>query len=365
MSVIAFAAPCYSQTPANPGSDILILVDGEKLIGHLEHSTDKSVTFKSNIAGEITVDWSKIKELHSPEKFAVVEKGTRLRLHGNTASVPQGNISVADQSIQVATTAQPASVAIPVANTADVIDETTFLNTVNERPGFFRAWKGSVTAGISFVNSTQDSQAYTSAVSLTRSIPNEGWMDPSNRTIFTFDSAYGKITQPGTPTVKTSIIHGDGERDQYFSPRVYVFGDAAFDHNYSQGLNLQQTYGGGVGWTAVKQANDELDLKAELDFVDQRFLSAAHNQRFLGSIFSEAYNRTFPHKIVFHEQIGFAPAWTNTRAYSATGNMNLSIPAFKRLSITLSALDTFLNDPSPGFTKNSFQFTTGLTYTLP
>ncbi len=352
-------------TPANAGSDVLIFVDGEKLIGNLERSTGTSVTFKSIMAGEITVDWSKIKELHSPQKFAVIEKGIRLRLHGNTANVPQGTVSVADQNIQVTTPAQPSPVTIPVTNTADVIDETTFLNTVRASPGFFRAWKGSATVGISFVNSTQNSQDYTSAVSLTRSVPSEVWMDPSNRTIFTFDSAYGKITQPGTPTVKTSIIHGDGERDQYFSPRLYAFGDAAFDHNYSQGLNLQQTYGGGVGWTALKRANDELDLKAEVDFVDQQFLNAAQNQTFLGSIFSEAYNRTFPHKIVFHEQIGFAPAWTNTRDYSATGNMNLSIPAFKRLSVTLSALDSFLNDPSPTFRKNSFQFTTGLTYTLP
>ncbi len=367
--IFFIAAParlnCQTPAAANAEPDVLIFVDGEKLIGHLESSTDKCVTFKSAMAGEITADWSKIKEIHSAQKFAVIEKGTRVRLHENTANIPQGTLSVTDQSIQVGTAAQPSPVTIPVSNTAEVIDETTFLNTVLQRPSFFRAWRGTATLGISFVNSTQNSQAYTSAVSLTRSIPNADWMDPSNRTILTFNSAYGKITQPGTPTVKTSIIHGEAERDQYFSPRVYVFGDGAFDHNYSQGLNLQQTYGGGVGWTALKRANDEIDLKAELDFVDQQFLTPAQNQTFLGSIFSEAYNRTFPHKIVFHEQIGFAPAWTSMSDYSATGNMNLSIPAFKRLSVTLSALDTFLNNPAPGFRKNSFQFTTGLTYTLP
>jgi hypothetical protein len=38
---------------------------------------------------------------------------------------------------------------------------------------------------------------------------------------------------------------------------------------------------------------------------------------------------------------------------------------YKRLSLAVSTLDTFLNNPPPGFKKNSFQFTTGLTYTLP
>ena len=32
------------------------------------------------------------------------------------------------------------------------------------------------------------------------------------------------------------------------SPRsLFAFGEATFDHNYSQGLSLQQTYNGGIG----------------------------------------------------------------------------------------------------------------------
>ncbi len=41
------------------------------------------------------------------------------------------------------------------------------------------------------------------------------------------------------------------------------------------------------------------------------------------------------------------------------------MPMYKRLSLNLGALDMFLNDPPPGFKKNSFQFTMGLAYTLP
>jgi len=36
----------------------------------------------------------------------------------------------------------------------------------------------------------------------------------------------------------------------------------------------------------------------------------------------------------------------------------------KRLSLALGSLDTFLNNPPPGFKKNSFQFTASLTYAL-
>jgi len=38
---------------------------------------------------------------------------------------------------------------------------------------------------------------------------------------------------------------------------------------------------------------------------------------------------------------------------------------YKRFSLTTGILDSFLNDPPGGFKRNSFQFTTGLTYVLP
>jgi hypothetical protein len=56
---------------------------------------------------------------------------------------------------------------------------------------------------------------------------------------------------PSTST-KSSILHVGAERDQYVSSRAYYLGMVSFDHNYSQSLDLQQIYGGGVGYTAMK-----------------------------------------------------------------------------------------------------------------
>lgn len=352
------------QAPSAAGPDELVFVNGDKLVGHLETSTGTSVAFKSDMAGEIAVDWSKVKELRSSQKFAVIPKGVTLKRNGDTSQIPQGTVSATAQTIQVATAA-PAPVTIPVSSTAEIVDQPSFTKAVSERPSIFRGWGGSATFGMTLVRATQNNDAYTSAIALTRVVPSESWMNPSNRTILTFNSAYGKLSQPGTPSVKTSLWHAGIERDEYFSPRVYVFAAATFDHDYSLGLDLQQTYGGGVGWTVVKTANSEFDLKAGLNYVNQHFVLATHNRSFLGSVFSEAFTHTFPRKVAFHEEIGILPAWTDTSAYSAFGDASLSMPVYKSFSATLGAIDTFLNDPPPGFRKNSFTFTAGLTYTLP
>ena len=61
----------------------------------------------------------------------------------------------------------------------------------------------------------------------------------------------------------------------------------AFDHNFSQDLDLQQIYGGGVGWTAIKTPKHQLDLKATMQYEKQVFISGAAgtNQNLVGSTF--------------------------------------------------------------------------------
>ena len=97
------------------------------------------------------------------------------------------------------------------------------------------------------------------------------WLDPRNRTIFDFTGAYGTVTQPGTSATKTNIIHFDAEHDWYFSPRFYFLVDTSFDHNYSQGLDLQQIYGGGLGYTVIKTPKQELDLKFDIHYERQQY----------------------------------------------------------------------------------------------
>ena len=355
----------YGQTKSDskPEPDVLIFTNGDKLTGHLVRSAGDKVTFNSEMAGEITVEWKKIKELHSSEKYAVIQNGVHLRKNESDEKVPVGTIAVAEQKIEVHPGGDQPTHTVDVGDAAYLMHVTAF-EKLRHRPGIFEAWTAAIAAGASLVEATQKSNTFTGSIGLIRAVPTEDWLDPRNRTIVDFSTSYGNLTQPNTPTVKTSIYHADGERDEYFSRRFYGFGQLAYDHNFSQGLDLQQSYGGGVGWTVIKSENQTLDVKASMNYIRQQFEAAAQNQNLVGSIFAEGYRRTLAHGILLSEQISATPAWNNTRAYSASAGVGLAMPIFKRLSVALSALDMFLNDPPAGFKKNSLQFTTGVTYTL-
>ena len=353
---------CTLVQAADP-PDTLTLTDGEKLSGKLVKATGAAVTFHSDSAGDVTIPWAKIKELTSSRRFAVIPKGIIFKRKESDAKIPRGVLTFTDGKIQIISAAGQPLQSVATADTGFVIDEESYQKALHT-PGLGQDWKGSVTGGVSLIEATQDSETFTGAAHFTRAIPTEDWLAARDRTIVNFTASYGKVDQPNTPEVKTDLVHFDAEQDEYFSPRMYALEQAAFDHNFSQGLSLQQTYSGGAGWTVIKEDKQTLDLKATMSFISQRFNGEA-NKNLIGSVFNETYHRNLPAGIKLDEHITLVPAWNNTNAYSANAGAGVAMALYKRLSLNVSALDTFLNDPPPDFKKNSFQFTTGVTYSLP
>jgi hypothetical protein len=344
---------------AQAGPDEITFVNGDKLVGTFVSASDSSVTFKTDVLGELTVKWAKVKELHTTQKVALIRKGVELKMKANTANIPQGTLTVQDQKAQVA----PSTESIPVADTNVIIEQTKFEKAMTTSPGFFHDWRGAITAGATVVQATQDNRTFNGALTLVRSEPSEDWLNPKNRTAFTISDSYGEVSEPATPTIKTSIFHAGLQRDEYFTPSLYGFGQALFDHNYSQGLNLQQTYAGGIGWTVVKSAVQFLNVSAAISYTRQDFTKGPE-ENLIGSVFAEHYNRTLPYKASLDQQASVTPAWNNTNAWSAAFSALVTVPVYKRLGGSTGLIDTYLNNPPAGFKKNSLQFTLGLTYSI-
>jgi hypothetical protein len=373
--LFGFALPIHAQAPAAaaPDPDVIIFTNGDQLTGKLLREIGGSVTFHSDIAGDVIVPWEKIKTIHSSQKFAVIQQGQHVSRKTPDTEVPQGTLQVENDQVKVTTPASSTSKDIPVKNAQYIIDEDTYSKEVRTSPGFLGGWSGSVTAGATLVEATQNSRSFTGAANLVRSVPSVTWLDPRNRTTFDFTGAYGSITQPGTTGTKTNIIHFDAEHDWYFSPRFYFLVDAALDHNYSQGMDLQQLYGAGIGYTVLKSPKQELDVKFDIHYEKQKYFVTpgiipppplTPSKNLVGADFGDTYILNLPHGLVFNQGAVITQAFNQSNAYSAVATAGLLFPVYKRFGFTVSSLDDFLNDPAAGSKKNSFQFTAGVTYTL-
>jgi hypothetical protein len=374
---IAHNATAVAQgAAAAPTSDVVVFTNGDQLTGTIERGVGDSIVFKSDTAGEITVPMSKVKELRTHGSFVVIrkdEKPTKVTRRPGSLVYTDGSVTVEPQG--------GAPETVPVKNLAYIIDQKTYDNEVAHNPSFLHGWNGSVSGGATLIRSTQTGTAFNAGIALIRLIPTVPYLPPKTRTTFNLLESYGKLTQPVIPPTgappseaKTSIFHADAEHDIYFTPRFYALGELSYDHNFAQGLNLQQVYGGGFGWTPIQTPVQQLDLKADIHYEMQSFiqpdqplppaplLPSIPNQNLIGSTFGEAYHRNLPGKIVFTESASILPAFNNPDAYSAIATAGLSLPAYKRISLALNATDNYLNLPATGYKKNSFQFITAVVY---
>jgi hypothetical protein len=363
------AAVRAQSAAAKPEPDVIVFTNGDQLTGTLERASGDSFVFKSDVVGEVTVSADKIKELHANGKFVALQKNEKIT---RTSKQP-GAITYGDNAISVADTKSGAPEVIPVKDLANLIDDATFTAEVIGNPGIWYGWHGAVSGGITAIESTQTGQSYNAAVNLVRLVPSADFLPPRTRTSVNVLETYGKITQPAIPqtipptlasVTKTNIFHADAEHDKYLTPKLYGLVGTSFDHNFSQGLNLQQIYGVGLGLTLIKTPVHEFDVNADVHYERQNFQPPTPSTNLIGSSFTEQYRRNLPAKIIFTESGTFIPAWNNFDVYSAIFAAGLQLPTYKRLSLNLNLQDNYLSNPAVGFHNNSLQFVTGILYTL-
>ncbi len=363
-----FAIPLLAQNHDKPAPDVLIFTNGDQLTGHLEHAAAGSVVFKSEMAGELTISLDKIKEIRSSGSFSMLKKGTLSR----TNLVAQGQVSLADGNITVTPAAAP-PVTLPTKELGYLVDTPTYNRELYEQPGVLQGWTGSLTGGATVVHATDSNTSFNAGLALTRHIPTVTFLPPRQRMSLNIIETYGKSTSPVIPQTvpptpaaitKTSIFHADGEHDWYFTPHLYGLANLAFDHNYAQGLQLQQLYGGGIGWSPIETARQQLDIKADVHYEREAFFVPSNNVNLIGSIFGENYKRTLPAKIAFTQIADFVPSWNHPSDFSAMFAAGFVLPTWRRLGTSINVVDSYLNNPSPGYKPNSFQFVAGVNYAI-
>ena len=368
--------------------EVLTLTNGDTLTGELLSSNASEIKFKSNLAGEVTVKWEAIKELKSERSFAVIP--LKIKDSRNSASVPQGAIRFDEKTVTVSpavpgkheansllsveetkafdsTQKMVEATVMPSEKIGYIIDDVAYQREINRKIHWTSGWDGHISTGSTTILSTQTSFLLAINGSLKRSVPTVVWLDPKLRTKVDFNLSLGKTTQVGDADTYTNIYHVGLERDEYFSRRGYYLQVTSFDHDFSQGLVLQQIYGGGVGATLHKNEFHEFDVTADLHYEGQKFNATAGvselNLHLIGSSLTESYSRNWG-KIRFDEKVSANIAWNNATAFSALANSSLRAPIYKKIGFSVSVIDNFLNNPQVGYQKNSLQFSTGFAFSL-
>lgn len=327
-------------------ADTLRLTNGDRLTGTVKRADNAKVVFHSDPVGDVTVEWKDVQQLQTAGTYVIVEPDR---------TVVRGSVAFGAGALTVG------GASVTLDRVRLIVSAADYDKAMREQ-GLLQGWRGELGAAFSEVSATQSSTSLSTDINLHRTVPPFEGVPQRSNTLFEFHAAYGSLTQPGVARVKTSIFSLGLEQDENFTAHAFALEDAAFSHNYSQGLQFQQEYGGGGGWILVDSKVTHLELKADVHWTREEFL-AGPSTSFVASNVSETMHRQLG-RIAWTENITAAPAYTNWNAFQASAATAWAMPVARALAVNIALLDSYLNNPQPGFQHNSFQFSTGVVWSV-
>jgi hypothetical protein len=359
--------------------DTITFGNGDTLTGKIGKMVYGNVSFHSDELGDLTIPLTKIKTMHTTTAFAAGSTTQRLTKKNVAEQLPVGKIALENQTLKVMLPKGEVK-EFPAKDLGFMLDEQAFQRELHNQSDFLYGWYGTGTLGATVVKSTNSAQTYTGAVALVRAIPTIAGLPAGSKTILNLSGTYGLAKDPEivsgddvfqtASVTKTNILHGDLEYDKFFTSMVFGLVSGSADHNFGNGLQLQQAYGAGVGWGILRTPQNDLAVRVSLQYEQQQFYNGITSglgtptENLVGASIGERWSRTFPHNFKFNEYVTLDPTFNVVRAYSGVAGAGFVFPAYKNLNFSVTTTDNYLGDPPEGFLRNTFQFTTGLTYTL-
>ena len=226
----------WTSLPAldNPKTDVIVLTNGDRITGQIKSVEAAILTFSTDAAGSLSVEWVEVVSLKSVSTFQL-EMVSGDRYYGSLEPGEKaGELRIVDGS------------KVTTVKLADVVGIAPIEH------GFWKRLDGSLDAGLSFTQSNQAIQYSFSA-------------DVRNRTLkrlstLQINSIYNN--QEGGDA--SSQHYSSFEQTQFMKKKRNIFWLVELQSNPDQGFSLRSDLGGGVGRAFVHTNHELFNLSAGL-----------------------------------------------------------------------------------------------------
>src|SRR5271154_6897322 len=332
-------------------ADTVVLTNGDHLTGAVETSDGTNLTYKTDFAGEIQIQWSAIKEIKTDGPLFVVmpDKST------------VSGLVTTDWVNIIVHPASGAPVQIPLAQVTVVRgapQETAYEKSLH--PGLREGWTGAVNLGFALSRGNSETTNLTTGFTADRKTLND-------ETTAYFTSLYSTNDKTGGSTIANSIL-GGLKYDHNITKRVFAFVSGDFTHDELQELNIRAIYSGGLGYHLINNPNTTLDLLAGVNYTHESYGggSTLVTRNLAGITLGEAGMHKFGKSTTLTEVFYFYPDLSDTSQYRFSFDAASVTQINKWFGWQVALSDRYVtNPPILGTKSNDVIFTTGVNISFP
>jgi putative salt-induced outer membrane protein len=323
-------------------ADQVVLSNGDRLTGSITKSDGKTLVIKTDLAGEVTIQWTAIQSLTSAAPLHVV----------TAAKTVVGPVTATNGSLAVKTT-PGGPVAVPAVEvTALRNDQEQAAYEKSLHPTLLQGWAGGASIGFALTGGNSETKNLAIAFTADRKTSHDEIALYTN-TIYATNDAAGAV-----PSVTANATQGGGRYNRNLTKLVFAFGSADFQTDALQNLNLRSVLGGGLGFHAIKTNRTTLDLLGGVNYTKENYIGLDRN--FAALTLGEELTYKLGASTVLAEKLYFFPDLSDTSQYRGTFNFGTITKISKWLGWQNAFGDIYVTNPPMGKKQNDVQLTTGI-----
>jgi putative salt-induced outer membrane protein YdiY len=324
-------------------ADQVTLQNGDRVSGTITKSDGKTVVLKTDYAGEITIQYPSIKEIHTDQTMHVEFSG------GKTAVGP---VSTSDSQVTVAsTTGAPVTESASSLVTMRNPDEQAAYEK-SLHPPLTRGWIGGLNFGFGLTGGNSQTASFNLAFNADRKTT-------TDETTAYATSVYSTNNAPGAvPSTTANTIQAGVRYSHNLTKRIFVFGNADFQTDALQDLNLRSIFGGGLGYHVINTDKTTFDVLGGLNYTNENYTTITNH--YIALTAGEELTRKLGASTVITEKGYIFPVLNDWGQYRATFNFGTVTKINNWLGWQNAFGDIYVTNPPVGTKRNDIVLTTGL-----
>jgi len=334
-------------------ADQVTLKNGDRLTGTIVKSDAENLTLKSDLAGEVKIQWPGIAAMSSNQPLFITLKDGQVII---------GTLATAGGRLEVSTT-DAGSVAISkdaIASIRSREEQAAFLADVerSRHPRLGDVWTGVTDAGLSLSRGNSDTTAFNFSFLAARTTARD------KLTVYAtslFARTRDKTTGESTTTAKD--IRGGIRYDFNITDRIFAFGLSDMEHDRFQQLDLRLVLGGGLGVHVKKSEKTRFDLLGG-GTLDQEYFTTGPNRRSGEVLVGEELFHALSKTTSFSERLMFYPNVSDLGDFRATFDATAVTSLTRLLNWQITLSDRYVSNPTPGVKGNDLLLSTGIRLTF-
>ena len=324
-------------------ADQIVLTNGDRLTGTIMKADDKTLVIKTEFAGDVTVQWPAVQEIHSTQALHLVTRGEKTLV---------GTVTTADGNLAVGTTTSGTATVAKADVTALRNDEEQATYEKSLHPTLLHDWAGGANVGFALTRGNSETKNLALAFTADRRTQHDEITMYAN-TVYATNDAAGAV-----PSVTANTTQGGARYAHNLTTRLFGYGSADFQTDALQGLNLRSVLGGGLGLHVINTNVTTLDLLGGLNYTRESYTTLKRN--FAALTVGEELMHKLGVSTIFNEKLYFFPDLNEIGEYRATFNLGTVTKLSKWLGWQNAFGDIYVTYPPIGKKENDILLTTGL-----